>query len=76
MMLGQTAAISPHGKITAMLSPFIEGYICVDIPVFTTNSNTWYVLLGDALGIAVTVAAVGLLIIGSVRTILTHRKTA
>ena len=73
---GQTAAISPHGKITAMLSPFIEGYICVDVPVFITNSNTWYVLLGDALGIAVTVAAVGLLIIGSVRAILNHRKTA
>ncbi len=73
---GQTAAISPHGKITAMLSPFIEGYICVDIPVFTTNSNTWYVLWGDALGIAVTVAAVSLLIIGSVRAILNHRKTA
>ena len=73
---GQTVAISPHGKITAMLSPFIEGYICVDIPVFTTNSNTWYVLLGDALGIAVTVAAVGLLIIGSVRAILNYRKTA
>ena len=73
---GQTAAISPHGHITAMLSPFIEGYICVDIPVFTTNSNTWYVLWGDVLGFIAAIAAVCLLIIGSVRAILNHRKAA
>ena len=71
---GQTAAISPHGNITAMLSPFVEGYICVDIPVFTEKSNTWYVMWGDVLGIIVTIAAVGLLIIGSVRAILNLGK--
>ena len=71
---GQTAAISPHGNITAMLSPFVEGYICVDIPVFTEKSNTWYVMWGDVLGIVVTIAAVGLLIIASVRAILNLGK--
>ena len=73
---GQTVAISPHGKITAMLSPFIEGYLCVDVPIFTTNSNTWYVLWGDVLGLIAATAAGGLLIIGSVRAILSSRKTA
>ena len=71
---GQTAAIDPHGKITAMMQPFIEGYLCVDVPVFTTNSNTWYVLWGDVLGLAAAIAAVCLLIIGSVRTILNLGK--
>ncbi|AIW88466.1 MULTISPECIES: apolipoprotein N-acyltransferase [unclassified Treponema] len=73
---GQTAAIDPHGHITAMMQPFIEGYLCVDVPAFTTNSNTWYVLWGDILGLAAAIAAVCLLIIGSVRTILNSRKTA
>ena len=73
---GQTAAISPHGKIIAMLQPFIEGYLCVDVPVFTETSNTWYVLWGDVLGLISAIAAVGLLIIGSVRAILNFRKTA
>ena len=73
---GQTAAISPHGHITAMSQPFIEGYLCVDVPVFTTNSNTWYVLWGDVLGLAAAIVAVCLLIIGSVRAILNFRKTA
>ena len=72
---GQTVAISPHGKIIAMLSPFVEGYLCVDIPVFTTKSNTWYVLWGDVLGLIAAIAAGCLLIIGSVRTILNFRKT-
>lgn len=73
---GQTAAISPYGTITAMLSPFIEGYICVDVPMFTKPSNTWYVLWGDVLGLIAAIAAVCLLILGSVRAILNFRKTA
>ena len=73
---GQTAAISPHGHITAMLKPFIEGYLCVDIPVFTARSNTWYVLWGDIFGLIAAITAGCLLIIGSVRTILNSRKTA
>lgn len=73
---GQTVAISPYGKITAMLQPFIEGYLCVDIPVFTVKSDTWYVLWGDVLGLIAAIAAGGLLIIGSVRAILNFRKTA
>jgi len=73
---GQTAAISPHGKINAMLQPFVEGYLCVDVPVFTKTSNTWYVLWGDVLGLIAAIAAVCLLIIGSVRAILNYRKTA
>ena len=59
-----------------MSQPFIEGYLCVDVPVFTTNSNTWYVLWGEVLGLAAALAAVCLLIIGSVRAILNFRKTA
>ena len=73
---GQTVAISPHGRITAMLQPFIEGYLCVDVPVFTVKSNTWYVLWGDVFGLLAAITAVGLLIVGSVRTILKRRKTA
>ena len=73
---GQTVAISPHGRITAMLQPFIEGYLCVDVPVLTETSNTWYVLWGDVLGLIAVIAAVCLLIIGSVRAILNYRKTA
>ena len=73
---GQTAAISPHGHITAMLKPFIEGYLCVDIPVFTARSNTWYMLWGDIFGLIAAITAGCLLIIGSVRTILNSRKTA
>ena len=59
-----------------MSQPFIEGYLCVDVPVLTAKSNTWYVLLGDFLGLAAVMAAGCLLIIGSVRAILNSRKTA
>ena len=73
---GQTVAVSPHGKITAMLSPFVEGYICADIPVFTETPHTWYALWGDVLGLIAAIAAGILLILGAVRAILTYRKTA
>ena len=68
---GQTAAISPYGHITAMLPPFIEGYLCADVPIIAQNSNTYYVIWGDILGKGITVSVIVLLIIGMVRTILT-----
>lgn len=71
---GQTVAISPHGRIMAMLPPFTEGFLCVDVPVFTEKSNTQYVRWGDFLGILAAVAAGCLLIIGFVRAILTKGK--
>lgn len=71
---GQTAAISPYGRITAMLPPFTEGYLCVEVPVLTDQPNTWYVIWGDAFGILTTILSVLLLIIGLIRTILRNRQ--
>ena len=72
---GQTAAISPYGHITSMLPPFIEGYLCTDVPVLTEPSNTFYVLWGDIVGIAAVILAGSLLIIGMVRDILARRRS-
>ena len=71
---GQTAAISPHGHITATIPPFIEGYLCAEVPVFTQKANTLYMLWGDLFGILAVISAAILLIIGSVRGILQRRK--
>lgn len=72
---GQTAAINQYGRITNMLPPFIEGYLCADIPVLTEPSKTFYVLWGDILGAVAVILAGSLLIIGLVRDILIRRRS-
>lgn len=72
---GQTAAISPSGRITGMLPPFIEGYLCADVPILTEPSTTFYILWGDILGAAAAILAGSLLIIGKVRAILARRRS-
>lgn len=73
---GQTVAIDPYGNITAELEPFTEGFLCADVPLFTTKLDTWYSIWGDILGVLAVAGAVSLLIIGTVRAILNSRKSA
>lgn len=73
---GQTVAIDPHGTVIAELVPFVEGQLCVDIPLLPEVSSTWYVIWGDVLGAAAAGSAVVLLIIGTIRAILRRREAA
>ena len=73
---GQTTAISPYGRITAMLEPFTQGYLCTEVPVYDVHPATVYMLWGDMTGVICAVASALLLIIGTVKTILRRRKTA
>ena len=73
---GQTTAISPYGRITAMLEPFTQGYLCPEVPVYDVHPATVYMLWGDVTGVICTVVSALLLIIGTVKTILRRRKTA
>lgn len=72
---GQTAAISPYGHITAMLPPFIEGYLCAEVPIYTQQPDTLYTRWGDVFGVLITILAGLLLIIGTIQTILRKGKT-
>lgn len=61
---GQTCAIDPRGRVTAMASPFAETWINVTAPL--VKKNAFYTLHGDYFAITVTLAAVMLLISGAV----------
>ena len=52
---GQTCAVNPDGRITAMASPFTESYINVNVPI--VKGDTLYALYGDFLGFIFTFAA-------------------
>ena len=61
---GQTCAIDPNGRVTAMAEPFTETWINVTIPL--VKGTTLYTLYGDYLAIAFTFAAVSLLLFGMI----------
>jgi len=70
---GQTAAIYPDGRISAMAPPFEETWITVSVPV-VRDRVTLYTRFGDFLGVAFALAAGVSLIIGSVSCII--KKTS
>jgi len=59
---GQTCAIDPNGKILAMAEPFTESFVNAEVPIVTPL--TLYTRFGDYLGIAFTIAAFLVLIVG------------
>ena len=61
---GQTCAVNPDGRITAMASPFTESWITVKVPI--VKGDTFYTLYGDYLAYIFTFASVILLLSGSV----------
>jgi len=61
---GQTCAVNPDGRITAIASPFTESWIIVNVPIL--KENTFYSLYGDYLAYICTCAAVILLLSGAV----------
>jgi len=65
---GQTCGIAPNGRIIAMAKPFTKAWLTVAIPV--VKGDTVYTLGGDYLGIGFTVAAVFLLLFGTIAGIM------
>jgi len=61
---GQTCAVNPDGRITAMASPFTESWINVKVPI--VRGDTLYTLYGDYLGFILTLAAAIMLLSGAV----------
>jgi len=60
---GQTCAIDPSGRVTAMAPAFEETWLNVTVPL--TKGSTLYTLYGDYTGIFFTFAAVILLLFGA-----------
>jgi apolipoprotein N-acyltransferase len=61
---GQTCAIDPNGRITAMAKPFMETYLNVAVPL--VKKTAIYTLYGDYLGIFFVFLAISLLIFKAV----------
>jgi apolipoprotein N-acyltransferase len=61
---GQTCAVNPDGRITAMAPPFTESWINVKIPII--KEETFYTLYGDYLGFIFSLAAAIMLLFGAV----------
>lgn len=59
---GQSCAIDPNGRVTAMAQPFKEAWINVSVPI--VKENTPYNRLGDWLALVFTFAGPALLIFG------------
>jgi apolipoprotein N-acyltransferase len=57
---GQTCAIDPCGRVTAIAPPFTENWINVEIPL--VKKDTLYTLHGDYLALVFTFAAAALLL--------------
>ena len=58
---GITCLITPNGKIEKRLDPFIEGFLIVDVPVYT-GSSTLYSLWEDWFAIgSMLITVVGIL---------------
>jgi len=71
---GQTCAIDPNGRITAMAKEFTETQLTVEVPLLSTS--TWYTKYGDILAQLFVVLAVLSLIIGTIRlTIRARHRT-
>jgi apolipoprotein N-acyltransferase len=70
---GQTCAIDPRGRITAMAEPFTAAFLNVRLPLLTTLSP--YTRWGDWLGIFFASFAGMLLLTGTIRGILGWVKT-
>jgi len=68
---GQTCAIDPCGKITAMAAPFVETWLNEAIPI--VSGNTIYTKFGDYFAIFFTFLAIVLLLFGAISY--TIRKT-
>jgi len=68
---GQTAGITPDGRVVAAAPPFTEAWITVSVPV-VRDRVTLYTRFGDFLGVAFTIAAALSLIIGGVFCIMKH----
>ena len=60
---GQTCAIAPNGRVTALAAPFTETWLNVTIPL--VKGNTPYTIYGDYLALFFTAAAAALLIYGA-----------
>jgi apolipoprotein N-acyltransferase len=61
---GQTCAIDPSGRITAMATPFTEARL--DAKIHIVKKTTFYTLYGDYLALIFVFAAAALLIFGAV----------
>ena len=57
---GQSCAVDPNGKVTAMAPPFTETWINVTVPI--VKGDTFYTLYGDYLAYVFTFAAVIMLL--------------
>jgi len=69
---GQTCAVDPNGRVTAMASPFEETWISVSIPL--VKGDTLYTRYGDFAGIFFTLAAVILLLFAAAWCIMRKLK--
>ncbi|MDR2257575.1 MAG: apolipoprotein N-acyltransferase [Treponema sp.] len=65
---GQTCAVDPNGRVIAMVPPFTESWITVEVPVMKTT--TLYTRYGDFLAWFFVAAAGALLILGLVSHII------
>ncbi|MDR2143943.1 MAG: apolipoprotein N-acyltransferase [Treponema sp.] len=65
---GQTCAVDPNGRVLAMAEPFVETYLNVEIPL--VKPAALYTRWGDAAGLFFTGAAVVVLLIGIILSIL------
>ncbi|MDR0400355.1 MAG: apolipoprotein N-acyltransferase [Treponema sp.] len=69
---GQTCAIDPAGRVTAMAPPFEESWINVEVPIL--SGGTFYTSHGDFLGWFFVVVSAALLILGIASHILIKIK--
>jgi apolipoprotein N-acyltransferase len=65
---GQTCAVDPNGRVTAMAPPFTESWITVELPIMDTA--TLYTRYGDFFAWVFIAAAAALLILGFVSHII------
>ncbi|MDR2471123.1 MAG: apolipoprotein N-acyltransferase [Treponema sp.] len=70
---GQTCAVDPAGRITALAPAFTETFLNVSVPLI--KRLTPYTLWGDLWGILFTVSAGMVLLFGAIRAILGTIKT-
>ncbi len=54
---GQTSIVDPNGKVTAMIEPFVEGYLVGEFPVVEKGIKTLYTMWGDYLGVLFVIIA-------------------
>jgi len=69
---GQTCAVDPNGRVTAMADAFEETWLKVTVPILKVK--TLYTLYGDYFGFFFTVAAIILLLFGAFYSIIRKLK--